>query len=348
MKREQAVRFWRELEATTSAQDVVNKYNNKTGYGGKRTLDRLVQAHRSFSQGVAVEGVSSKTGWSLGYVTQMQSWWRSTFEDQRREPEQGDWRQQVRLQKGLEHVAKLQEEASSLSSQVVVPEAVWLGSWIPPWADLFGVSALGTRDAELRPLAIHWEPRPDDPGQLRLTAEDDLYYDPLQRHIPDSAVWDGLQRWKAELARLLWKCRNLMTEIVVTAECETGEKVRPSQDWAKPGLYWDFPRRVYVDLLLRAEGRHGGGSQWQLESRAQGWVLRYGGRGMAVHLEQGVLTGWEKTLKAMCGDQDWQTRATDLVQQQRHLCGEAEPIREPLSIEIGRGSFGGGTCALCP
>jgi len=79
MKKGQAVKFWKELSNSTSAKEVVSAFANKRGYGGKRTLERYVQADYGFKQRISSEEIARKTGWSVKYINKIREWWEEEF-----------------------------------------------------------------------------------------------------------------------------------------------------------------------------------------------------------------------------------------------------------------------------
>ena len=59
MKQQQIRTFWVELDGTTEISGVIDKYNNRSGYGGKRTLERYAQAHKSFKEGKSIRDLAA-------------------------------------------------------------------------------------------------------------------------------------------------------------------------------------------------------------------------------------------------------------------------------------------------
>ena len=71
----QAVKLWKELEESTEVEAVIRRYVNKSGYGGKRTLERYAQADRGFREGLAADDIGRRTAWSTEYVERLRAWW---------------------------------------------------------------------------------------------------------------------------------------------------------------------------------------------------------------------------------------------------------------------------------
>ena len=80
MKKNQVVKFWKELEESTAAKEVIDRYKNKPGWPSARTLERYSQALSMFKSGATVEEVSMKTSWSIRHVDKILSWWRKEFQ----------------------------------------------------------------------------------------------------------------------------------------------------------------------------------------------------------------------------------------------------------------------------
>ncbi len=79
MKRNQAIKFWNALDASTNINEVISSFENKHGYDGKRTLQRYTQAHKGFRQGLSLQNISSKTGWGKSFVDKLEGWWKGEF-----------------------------------------------------------------------------------------------------------------------------------------------------------------------------------------------------------------------------------------------------------------------------
>jgi len=77
MQKRQAIRFWIRVAESTNMSEVIADFEHQPGYGGKRTLQRYIQAHNGFNDGVSVEEISERTGWSSGYIKKLHEWWTS-------------------------------------------------------------------------------------------------------------------------------------------------------------------------------------------------------------------------------------------------------------------------------
>ena len=79
MKQQQTITFWGELDDTTEISGVIDKYKNRSGYGGERTLERYAQAHKGFREGESIQDLATSTGWSLGYLEKIHMWWQGAY-----------------------------------------------------------------------------------------------------------------------------------------------------------------------------------------------------------------------------------------------------------------------------
>jgi len=79
MNREQAIKLWKEVRNTTFKMEIITRLKNKPGYGGKRTLERYIQAQEGFEQGLEPSLISMKTGWSPKTVKKLYRWWQEEF-----------------------------------------------------------------------------------------------------------------------------------------------------------------------------------------------------------------------------------------------------------------------------
>ena len=80
MKKRQAQKFWKDLQASTEIGDVITRYKGKKGYAPERTLGRYAQAFSGFNNGLSLEDISKKTGWSQAYVDKIHLWFREEFD----------------------------------------------------------------------------------------------------------------------------------------------------------------------------------------------------------------------------------------------------------------------------
>jgi len=75
MKRKQFLKLWKAIADSTNVKETISTFENKKGYGGKRTLERCSQAAAGFKEGLSSEVIAEKTGWSLKYVGKIRAWW---------------------------------------------------------------------------------------------------------------------------------------------------------------------------------------------------------------------------------------------------------------------------------
>jgi hypothetical protein len=74
MKKQHAMKFWRELQDSTEIDEVIARYKNRSGYASERTLQRYAQASKGFREDVPMEELSKKTGWGIPYLQRMRMW----------------------------------------------------------------------------------------------------------------------------------------------------------------------------------------------------------------------------------------------------------------------------------
>ncbi|MBI2858116.1 MAG: hypothetical protein HYX90_03460 [Chloroflexi bacterium] len=79
MKKAQVIKLWRALRDSTNSKETVSQLANKSGYGGKRTLERYAQANLGFSKASSSGVVANKAGWKLPYVNKIREWWEGEF-----------------------------------------------------------------------------------------------------------------------------------------------------------------------------------------------------------------------------------------------------------------------------
>ena len=87
MKKEQAIKLWRKLEDNTNVKEVINSFENKIGYGGKRTLVRYSQVAIGFKKGLSFNDIAKKTGWGTDYIEKIYTWWEEAFPPLKAKPE---------------------------------------------------------------------------------------------------------------------------------------------------------------------------------------------------------------------------------------------------------------------
>ena len=108
MKRAQALKFWKTIHETTNKGDVISQFENKKGYGGKRTLLRWIQADDGFKVGIDYDELSRKTGWKLPYIKKIREWWVSAFPESIRGRYSEEWGHYERIKEAiisLQHVS---------------------------------------------------------------------------------------------------------------------------------------------------------------------------------------------------------------------------------------------------
>ena len=76
MKKGQFELLCKDLDESTDVKSVIDKYKNKSGWYGSRTLERYAMVHNLFKQGAGVDEVVQKAQWSYGTVEKLYNWWR--------------------------------------------------------------------------------------------------------------------------------------------------------------------------------------------------------------------------------------------------------------------------------
>lgn len=79
MKKEQAIKLWKNLDNSTNVKEVIISFENKKGYGGSRTLIRYSQAAAGFKEGLSLKDIAGKTGWGIDYIEKIHIWWKEAF-----------------------------------------------------------------------------------------------------------------------------------------------------------------------------------------------------------------------------------------------------------------------------
>ena len=142
MKRDQAVRFWRELRDSTETEPILRKYTNKPGYAGRRTLQRYVQADSAFREAATDQETTRKTGWSICYVAKIRAWWKDEFCRPARPAPPPTPSDPVDIRR---HRRCLRSKVEDLFSQLSIHRSRWLGSWVPSWAEKYRGERLWVR-----------------------------------------------------------------------------------------------------------------------------------------------------------------------------------------------------------
>lgn len=172
------------------------------------------------------------------------------------------------------------------------------------------------------------------------------HYSRLKAHLPEPLVsWTALDQWKTSVAKLLWDCRRLATEIVQACE-QAGAEIHPDQEKFNQGLWWGFPALVY-STHLRAAQQYDDPLDYTPEYTSTGWILRKAGYRIAVHTSREDIEGWRDVhteLLVPLARDEWKERAGKLVEQYQGLRKQAEGVRQALRREVERGMFDGGRC----
>lgn len=267
------------------------------------------------------------------------------------EPAGADSAQDLVLQNArLEHVSKLKRAAEELSKQLTLPHPNGLGSWPEPesWARQRTVGRLTWWTAGSRDYESLWIPETGGPGVFRLHARNADYFPRLQGHIPGPTLGEDLGKWEKGAADLLWGCRQLMGQIVDVCEREAGVKLCTPRGPSIRGLFWGFPKQVYMDALNKAAGFR---PPHPDSSYAQGsglLILQRGGEKLAAAKNQGQLQSLEGAHRRLLASGDWSASAQAMVARYQDLEKRARAIQTVLRRETERGLFDGGRCDYCP
>jgi len=117
MKKQQFSKFWEALASSTSAKETISAFENKKGYGGKRTLERCAQAAEGFKESLQSQVIARKTGWSVKYVTKIRTWWDELVAQKLLESyKETDHKQ--KSYKETDHKQKMRELAQALQGKI--------------------------------------------------------------------------------------------------------------------------------------------------------------------------------------------------------------------------------------
>ncbi len=209
MKKDQAVKFWRSLDNSTSLGDVVSDFNNKKGYTAKRTLQRYVQAAECFRQGLSLEDVASRTGWRPKMVNKIRTWWEEEFSDT-----QLTATLFLRMERIKEHLSRMKGLRDRLRSEI----------WTPPMNTIPQRNLNACRDVYFE-NTVHWKYADNGEFILKLDVEDEDDYGCFGRHTYNAEFWDNLTEWKYLGGIYISDRADLLNAICEDVETETGMQV---------------------------------------------------------------------------------------------------------------------------
>jgi hypothetical protein len=228
------------------------------------------------------------------------------------------------------------------------------GSWVPPTTS--HRKALWTCDRKVSRPEWHWEFEGGWPGKLRLDVEDDIYFNSVQAHVPETDIWASFKEGESNGAAYLAVCRRLISRIVADCEHKTDAKIHTEKQWPKQGVFWEFARLVYRRATLRASGTPSqippvydvGQLTGPGGTDSAAWILWCGMEAIAISNDKHLLGKWQKVQELILDSDYYQNKAEQIVGDYRALNSLAVRFQRPLSMEIERRTFDTGECALCP
>ena len=290
MKRDQAFNFWDALDNNTSLKVVLSAFENKTGYGGKRTLQRYAQAHEGFKEGLTSDVVARKTGWRLKYVEKIRSWWKQKYRKKTQDEQKPDEKISSKEMKEAQHEQgpdmgisiKQWKEAqnrirliweSSPERQAAERRRLirLLHDWQQELAAYSPVQLLQARlDKAYEDAQAHYYTNKDTKTlyvgarqrhRLRirpvLQVQNDLAFALLRLTYPNSKVWLAFQSWLQQeipyasaFYRMLYEAESLADDAIDTALARFDKEVIKGVDWVDADTSSGFAKRFAIKRLL--------------------------------------------------------------------------------------------------
>ena len=239
IKRDQAFKFWDALDNNTSLKVVLSAFENKTGYGGRRTLQRYAQAHEGFKEDLTSDVVAKKTGWHLKYVEKLRSWWKQKYRKKVRDDQKPGEEVSSRKREEARHRQKLtwksppEQRAAERGRMVRLIDA-WLEELVTfspvhllkARLDTACEDALSSYYTDKDVEAAYVEARKchlSETGPLLQVQVDPAYMLLRLRH-PRSRLWPAFESWQEQEAPYANAFDRMMHEIESVADEAT--------DWA--------------------------------------------------------------------------------------------------------------------
>ena len=141
MRKLQVLKFWAELQRATDTASVLRKYKDKEGYRSERTLSRYVQAFKGFSDGLSIEVVSARTGWTPLRLNTLRDWFEKAYSPHTPAEDASASFQRAHLLEISGHALELREAAIDLEQK--------LGSPLQHYLGLFNLPAIPVIDLAL-------------------------------------------------------------------------------------------------------------------------------------------------------------------------------------------------------
>ena len=215
-----------------------------------------------------------------------------------------------------ERYAGLGEDYAKLADALSVPQPHQLGSASLHSDDTrLQLATTWTGSAKRIPRGWSWEPTPGSSEQLRLTVERDPLFPSLQEALPAASLWKGVEVWKEETGSLLWRCRQLVEEIVEASEQAVGATVRRPGNHPYPTLYWEYVNQIYIAQFPQTARPPGQPSKEYAYSRkGWRWRLLFGNRRIATHRDNDVLKSWAAIHHEMRTSHRWNQSVDEITE----------------------------------
>lgn len=228
MKKAQAIKLWKDLESSTSEKEIIASFENKKGYGGRRTLERFSQAAAGFKENTSLNDIAFKTGWSHKYLDKIYAWWKESFREEPR----------------LSANSKILQNGHSTNLEVksgVEPPVILHNireSDLTDQVNPFLIKAQGEHFAAIETLVKDWFEKFNQAefvllnevfeGKLKIGPRfgdelilpydlNPIYCDPLygslKEHLQGNSLWNLYPRWEQCFSDHYQKSQNLIKEI---------------------------------------------------------------------------------------------------------------------------------------
>lgn len=256
MKKKQIFKFWEALDADTSTKKTIAAFENKKGYGGKRTLERFAQAAEGFKDGLQSEVIARKTGWSVKHVNKIRSWWKQeapkeAWGEQELREEISHEQQANEKRKLVALVQKWREEVAGYSPVTL------LQGWLDKAHEQATTRFYTNEDVEM--LYSEARERHAQPLQLKpfLQVENDPAFGLLRQRFPASDVWTAFHAWCERkipyvqvLYQMLKKIECLAVDAWDSGAADVVKKGVKGVDWIDCESFLGFDKRCKLDRLF--------------------------------------------------------------------------------------------------
>ena len=225
--------------------------------------------------------------------------------------------------------AGLGEVYAKLADALSVPQPHQLGSVSVHSDDArLQLATAWTESAKRIPRGWSWEPTHGSSEQLRLTVERHPLFPSLQEALPAASLWKGVEVWKEETGSLLWRCRQLVEEIVEASKQAVGATVRRPGNYPHPTLYWEYVNQIYIAQFPRTARPPGQPSKEYAYSRkGWRWRLLFGNRRIATHRDNDVLKSWAAIHHEMRTSHRWNQSVDEITEMHGNASRRAVELR---------------------